>query len=75
MEGRGKLRAGAKRQALTQRLWRALLPGSVHVACLAFFNNPRPFAQWWHYPQWAGPSHISHESIKCPTNLPTGQFD
>lgn len=38
----------------------------VPTACLS-----RPLPQWWLHPQWAGPSHLNHQSRRHPTDLPT----
>ena len=37
----------------------------------AFLQHPWLPVQGWHCPPWGGPSHISHQSRKCATGLPT----
>ena len=41
----------------------------------ALFSLISYSTQRWHYPQWTGLSHISHQSQQCTTGLPTGQTD
>lgn len=35
-----------------------------------FLLQPGTPVPKWHHPQWAGTSHINHESRKSPTDLP-----
>lgn len=44
--------------------------GSFHwLALSASLYHPGAPAQWWHHPQWTGPSHINHQVRKCPRSI------
>lgn len=70
-----EVRIGIQGRNLRGRTWSrdhegVLLTGLLLMACLAcFLYNPVLPAQEQHCQQWAGPSHVSYYSRKCPHRL------
>lgn len=40
-----------------------------------FLYNLGSMCKSWYHPQWVRPSHIKHQSRKCPTGLPTNNLN
>lgn len=65
-----EVRTGTLSLELNQRPWRntVLLACSQYLDSDLFLTHPRNTRPGCQYSQWAGTSHINHQSRKCPSD-------